>query len=216
MPYVEGTHTPVNGSSSTAKAGLIVASAAAVSTGLNWIYNWTRGNRDHGQGYAPAPGYAPAYTPVVAAPGCPATCASMGGCFEASPVSQNESRLEAENAMLKADRSTDNKILELYKYVEGQFSIRDAALSQYKERQNDINCHQTAYNATNTATISCIQTQLQQLQGLTRVTIPENNILPTPVTPVTIETATNALASLVSILGNTNVTATLKTTAAEV
>ena len=75
--------------------------------------------------------------------------------------------LQMENSILKSDKYTDEKSIELYKYVDGRFREFEQALAQ-----------QAVYNATNTSTIACLQNQVACLQALTKVVIPGTNICP--------------------------------------
>ena len=75
--------------------------------------------------------------------------------------------LQMENSILKSDKYTDEKSIELYKYVDGRFREFEQAIAQ-----------QAVYNATNTSTIACIQQQIACLQSLTKVVIPGTNICP--------------------------------------
>ena len=77
--------------------------------------------------------------------------------------------LETEVKLRDANTYTDGKILELYRYVDGKLDGVNAAI-----------CQQAVYNATQTATIGCIQNQVAQLQGLTKVVIPTASICPEP------------------------------------
>ena len=79
------------------------------------------------------------------------------------------SRLQMENSILKSDKYTDEKSIELYKYVDGRFREFEQAIAQ-----------QAVYNATNTSTIACLQNQVACLQGLTKVVIPTASICPEP------------------------------------
>ena len=80
---------------------------------------------------------------------------------------QRITSLETENALLKSNIYTDQKSIELYKYVDSKFNTLEQAISQ-----------QAVYNATINATIGCIQGQIAQLQSLTKVVIPGTNICP--------------------------------------
>lgn len=75
--------------------------------------------------------------------------------------------LETEVKLRDANTYTDSKILALYQYVDGKVSGIEAQI-----------CQQNVYNATNTAAIACIQGQIAQLQGLTKVVIPNSSICP--------------------------------------
>lgn len=92
------------------------------------------------------------------------------------PVSATEAALMAENAELKTEKKllesniyTDQKTLELYRYVDGKLAAIDAQINQ-----------QAVYNATNTATLNCLAGQVAQLMSLTKVIIPINNVCPAP------------------------------------
>lgn len=98
------------------------------------------------------------------------------GCNEDHLVNRYEldkdqqiARLETENSLLKAEKHTDEKSLELYKYVDGRFREFEQAIAQ-----------QAVYNATNTSTIACLQGQVAQLQALTKVVIPATSVCPEP------------------------------------
>lgn len=99
-----------------------------------------------------------------------------GSCSEDHLVNRYEasqqaeiSRLQTANELLKANTYTDQKLLEVYRYFDGKLDGVNAAL-----------CQQAVYNATNTATIGCLQNQVAQLAGLTKVVIPSENVCPQP------------------------------------
>jgi hypothetical protein len=75
--------------------------------------------------------------------------------------------LETEVKLRDSNIYTDSKILDLYKYVDGKFAGVEAQI-----------CQQNVYNATNTATISCIQGQIAQLASLTKLVIPNGSVCP--------------------------------------
>jgi hypothetical protein len=77
--------------------------------------------------------------------------------------------LETEVKLRDSNIYTDSKILDLYKYVDGKFSCIERELSD-----------QRVYNATNTATLSCIQSQVAELAALTKVVVPISNVCPAP------------------------------------
>lgn len=89
-------------------------------------------------------------------------------------VSRYEMALSAENAALKSDKKllesniyTDQKILELYKYMDGRFGCVEKEI-----------CDQKVFNATQIGTISCIQGQIAQLQSLTKLVVPNASVCP--------------------------------------
>ena len=80
---------------------------------------------------------------------------------------QKIASLETENALLKSNIYTDQKSIELYRYIDGKFNVLEQAINQ-----------QAVYNATNNATLACMQQQIACLQSLTKVVIPGTNICP--------------------------------------
>jgi hypothetical protein len=98
------------------------------------------------------------------------------GCSEDHMINRYEAaqsariaELETEVKLRDSNIYTDGKILDLYKYVDGKFGCIEREL-----------CDQRVYNATNTATISCISNQVAQLASLTKVIIPAANVCPEP------------------------------------
>ena len=92
--------------------------------------------------------------------------------------------LESEVKFRDSNIYTDSKMLEMYKYFDGEVRRIDNKL-----------CDQAVYNATNTATIGCMAQQINQLLGLTKIVIPNGNVCPgwgdvtVSVTPATTTTA---------------------------
>ena len=77
--------------------------------------------------------------------------------------------LQSQVALRDANTYNDQKILELYKYVDGKLDGVNAAI-----------CQQNVYNATNTAALTCMQGQIAQLYGLTKTISPAANVCPAP------------------------------------
>lgn len=75
--------------------------------------------------------------------------------------------LETDVKLRDANIYTDGKILELYKYMDGRFAGVEREL-----------CDQKVFNATQISTISCIQGQVAQLMGLTKMVIPNGSVCP--------------------------------------
>lgn len=75
--------------------------------------------------------------------------------------------LETEVKLRDANTYTDTKLLEMYKYFDGKIACVENAINA-----------QAVYNATNTATINCINNQVAQLMALTKVVIPSSSICP--------------------------------------
>lgn len=103
--------------------------------------------------------------------------------YEASQ-SARIAELETEVKLRDSNIYTDSKILDLYKYVDGKFSCVEREL-----------CDQKVYNATNTATISCIQNQVAQLAALTKVVVPIASVCPEPMPQYNSWTAPTAPAT---------------------
>lgn len=75
--------------------------------------------------------------------------------------------LETEVKLRDANTYTDQKILEVYRYFDGKLDGVNAAI-----------CQQSVYNATNTAALNCIQGQVSQLLGLTKLVVPNSSVCP--------------------------------------
>jgi hypothetical protein len=96
------------------------------------------------------------------------------GCSENSMVNRYElaqesriGKLESEIALRDANIYNDQKLLELYKYIDGKLEGVNGALAT-----------QAVYNATQTATINCMQGQIGQLFGLTKLVVPNTSVCP--------------------------------------
>lgn len=98
---------------------------------------------------------------------------------------------DSEIALLKSNIYTDQKLTEVYSNLQAQ-------LNTIKDNQNAVNMQQAVYNGTNTATISCIQSQIAQLQGLTKLVVPNTSVCPgwgnVTITPATTTTTTTPSA----------------------
>lgn len=110
------------------------------------------------------------------------------GCSENTPVSRYElgqesriARLESEIALRDANIYSDQKLVEVYKDLSARINGLEAGLNA-----------QAVYNATNTATINCIQGQVAQLFGLTKLVVPNTSVCPgwgdVTITPATTTT----------------------------
>lgn len=88
--------------------------------------------------------------------------------------------LRAENALLKGQVYTDQKMVEQTKYLDGKIEALAAEVRANKDAQNAINLEQAALNATQTATINCMKQQIAQLNGnfenLTKNYVPSYNV----------------------------------------
>lgn len=114
---------------------------------------------------------------------------NRGGCQCGSPDDQPISRYEAnmlislgnkdsEIALLKADKYTDEKIVEATAYLMGELKSLSAEVRANKDMQCEINKEQAVYNGVNTATVQCIQNQVAQLYGITKLVVPNGSVCP--------------------------------------
>lgn len=96
------------------------------------------------------------------------------GCGNNQYINRYEMELEnkiinrdSEIALLKSNIYTDQKIADVYERLNAKIGGVEAGLSA-----------QAVYNATNTATINCIQGQVAQLYGLTKMVVPNTSVCP--------------------------------------
>ena len=96
------------------------------------------------------------------------------GCSENNLVNRYElsqenriSKLESEIALRDANIYNDQKLLELYKNIEGKFEGVNATLGA-----------QAVWNATQTSAINCMTGQINQLFGLTKLVVPNTSVCP--------------------------------------
>lgn len=106
-----------------------------------------------------------------------------GCCSDNTMVNRYELNLvtalsskDGEIALLKADKYTDQKIVEATAYLQGEIGKVDAKLEKFKDSQNAVNMQQATYNATATANISCMSQQIAQLQSLSQLVVPQNKV----------------------------------------
>lgn len=96
------------------------------------------------------------------------------GCSENMAVTRYElgqeqriAQLESQIALRDANIYSDQKLVEVYKDLSARINGLEAGLNA-----------QAVYNATNTATINCIQGQVAQLYGLTKLVVPNTSVCP--------------------------------------
>ena len=96
------------------------------------------------------------------------------GCSENMMVNRYElqqenriAKLETEVALRDANIFTDQKIADVYERLDTKIRGLEAGLNA-----------QAVYNATNTATINCIQGQVAQLFSLTKLVVPNTSVCP--------------------------------------
>lgn len=114
------------------------------------------------------------------------------GCSENMMINRYElnqeskiAKLETEVALRDANIFTDQKIADVYERLDAKIRNVEAGLNA-----------QAVYNATNTATINCIQGQVAQLFSLTKLVVPNTSVCPgwgnVTITPSTTTTTTGA------------------------
>ena len=74
---------------------------------------------------------------------------------------------DQEIALLKADQYTDKKIADLAERVDRRFDMVEQQIGQ-----------QAVYNATNNGMITCLQNQIEQLQSVTKIVVPNSSVDP--------------------------------------
>lgn len=106
-----------------------------------------------------------------------------GCCSDNMPVSRYELGMveqlnakDSEIALLKADKYTDQKIVEAYKDLQGQIKELAVEVRSNKDAQTAVNMQQAVYNGTNTATLQCMQNSIAALQAITKTYIPSSNV----------------------------------------
>lgn len=102
------------------------------------------------------------------------------------PISRNEAEMmmqlnakDSEIALLKADKYTDQKIVETTAYLMNKIEEVKATVAANKDAQTAVNMQQAVYNGTNTATIGCIKNEIAQLQALSELVIPQRKVCDT-------------------------------------
>lgn len=110
---------------------------------------------------------------------------NTGCCSENMPVNRYELNLTQEIAakdsrigLLESQVYTDQKLVETVKDYTAQINALAAEVRANKDEQNGVNLQQAVYNGTNTATISCIQSQIAALQSLTKLVVPNDSVCP--------------------------------------
>lgn len=108
----------------------------------------------------------------------------MAGCSDNMPINRYEAdknarvaELETEVKLRDANFYTLSEMGKLREYVDGRFS----------RVEHEI-CDQKVFNAGVLSNVSCIQGQIAQLYGLTKLVVPAANICPAPTTTTTTTT----------------------------
>ena len=95
-------------------------------------------------------------------------------CHENMPVN----RCEAAQSARIAELETEVKLRDANTYTLGEINkVRDYVDRRFERVECQIN-QQSVYNATNNAAMNCIQGQIAQLYGLTKLVVPNTSICP--------------------------------------
>ena len=95
-------------------------------------------------------------------------------CHENMPVN----RYEAAQSARIAELETEVKLRDANTYTLGEINkVRDYVDRRFERVECSIN-QQAVYNATNNAAMNCIQGQIAQLYGLTKLVVPNGSICP--------------------------------------
>ena len=102
------------------------------------------------------------------------------------PITRNEAKMmqelsakDSEISLLKADKYTDQKIVETTAYLMNKINEVSAEVRANKDAQTAVNMEQAVYNGTNTATLGCIKQQIAQLQALSELVVPQRKVCDT-------------------------------------
>lgn len=112
-----------------------------------------------------------------------------------SPVDNNYvNRYEASQQARISELETEVKLRDANAYTLGEVGkLRDYVEHRFERVEHEI-CDQKVFNATQIGTISCIQGQIAQLMGLTKLVVPNASICPgwgnVTITPEATPTAT--------------------------
>lgn len=116
-------------------------------------------------------------------------CHPIQLCSESTPVTRYELGMakeiaakDSENALLRAQIYTndkvDEKLVEVVRDYTAKFNSLADEVRGNKAEQDAINREQAVYNGINTATISCIKGQVDELLGITKRVIPNASVCP--------------------------------------
>ena len=102
------------------------------------------------------------------------------------PITRNEAKMmqelsakDSEISLLKADKYTDQKIVETTAYLMNKINEVSAEVRANKDAQVAVNMEQAVYNGTNTATLGCLQRQVDELVSMSKRVIPSYNVCDT-------------------------------------
>jgi hypothetical protein len=95
-------------------------------------------------------------------------------CSDNLPVN----RYEAAQSARIAELETEVKLRDANSYTLGEINkVRDYVDRRFERVECQLN-QQAVYNATNTAALNCMQGQIAQLMGLTKIVVPNSSVCP--------------------------------------
>ena len=102
------------------------------------------------------------------------------------PISRYEANMmdklaakDSENALLRSQIYTDQKLVETTTYLSGKINDLAAEVRANKDAQEALNREQAVYNGVNTATLNCIKGQIAELQALSELVVPKRKVVNT-------------------------------------
>lgn len=101
--------------------------------------------------------------------------------YEANMMNEmagKDSKIALLEAQIYTDQQTDKKVGEAIAFVRSEVKELAAEVRAFEKEQAAINREQAVYNGVNTATIQCMQGQIQTLLGITKVVVPNSAICP--------------------------------------
>lgn len=108
-----------------------------------------------------------------------------GCCSENTPVNRYElnqvqtiANKDMEIAYWRGQDETNRKISDTYANLENQIKAVANEVRANKDEQAGINLQQAVYNGTNTAALSCLKGQVDQLFSLTKLVVPNSSVCP--------------------------------------
>ena len=102
--------------------------------------------------------------------GCMSGCDTPVSRYEAAMM-QELSAKDGKIALLESNIYTDQKIADVYERL-------NVKIQANKDAQDAVNLQQATYNAANTAAIGCMQNQIAQLFGITKLVVPNTCVCP--------------------------------------
>ena len=85
---------------------------------------------------------------------------------------------DAKIGLLESNIYTDQKIVDTYTTLNGQINALAAEVRANKDAQTAVNMNQAVLNGTTGAAINCIQNNIAQLYGLTKLVVPNTSVCP--------------------------------------